>query len=402
MAILNKKFYYNIESDGQHKLVNTANITLHSDIYPQRLLTKNYDDRDYWYIEFLNDDSFFLSPLEKLIPPEILDKIRQGEITLLLCNAHEAYHAAIDSIYKDIVIRLRIPPKQILLVSMSHDAHKEIEMVSKKHNHEKIHADSLQEFEFLAKWDYLTLGDKNKFAKNTLQDKVYEKKYLSYNGMWRTHRLSLISLLISFKILDKGYVSFNSMPIEFNSGEVNYNSLFHWHRDNVEFIKLLEENKEEIINTNRIYLDTTPETHADMANYSKEQSAYYENTYFSIVTETLCDRISSAGGFTVGRSLSEKIYKPIVNRHPFLLLTVPKSLEKLREMGYKTFSPFVDESYDDEIDDTRRVLKLAKEVQRLANLSPTELTEFLKFAKPIVEHNFQTIINKNVWCYNLC
>jgi hypothetical protein len=71
-------------------------------------------------------------------------------------------------------------------------------------------------------------------------------------------------------------------------------------------------------------------------------------------------------------------------------------------MGYKTFSPFVDESYDDEIDDTRRVLKLAKEVQRLANLSPTELTEFLKFAKPIVEHNFQTIINKNVWCYNLC
>ena len=68
--------------------------------------------------------------------------------------------------------------------------------------------------------------------------------------------------------------------------------------------------------------------------------SHFESTDLSIVNETYCD---SRTVF-----ITEKTYKAINMRHPFLIMGNPGSLQHLRELGYKTFHPHLDESYDSE------------------------------------------------------
>jgi len=60
-------------------------------------------------------------------------------------------------------------------------------------------------------------------------------------------------------------------------------------------------------------------------------------------------------------------------------------------MGYKTFDGLIDESYDNETDDNKRMLMIVNEIERLCNLSDTELETFLIEAKKIVDHNFKNM-----------
>jgi hypothetical protein len=73
--------------------------------------------------------------------------------------------------------------------------------------------------------------------------------------------------------------------------------------------------------------------------------------------------------------------------HPFIFVTVPKSLDILRTLGYKTFHPYINEDYDHEFDNNMRFKKILKELERICNMSDREVTEFVKNVKPICEHN---------------
>jgi hypothetical protein len=63
-------------------------------------------------------------------------------------------------------------------------------------------------------------------------------------------------------------------------------------------------------------------------------------------------------------------------------------------LGYKTFSPWIDESYDLELNDTKRMLKVIAEIKRLCELSPDMLSEFLTKVKPICDYNQQILLNQ--------
>jgi hypothetical protein len=94
------------------------------------------------------------------------------------------------------------------------------------------------------------------------------------------------------------------------------------------------------------------------------------------------------------RFLSEKTFKAIAMTHPFILVSVPGSLEVLKAMGYKTFSPIIDESYDTELDDGKRMIKILNEIERLCNLNQSELEKFLIEAREICEYNYNVLILK--------
>jgi hypothetical protein len=81
-------------------------------------------------------------------------------------------------------------------------------------------------------------------------------------------------------------------------------------------------------------------------------------------------------------------------RHPFILVSVPDSLEIYRIMGYKTFSPFIDERYDQELDDGKRMLRVLDEIERLCNLTESELQEFLLNVKEICDYNYNVLMSK--------
>jgi hypothetical protein len=91
--------------------------------------------------------------------------------------------------------------------------------------------------------------------------------------------------------------------------------------------------------------------------------------------------------------LTEKIFKPICLRMPFILHSTHGSLKYLRSYGFKTFSKLWDESYDNEIDDTIRIKKIANLITNLDLLSVEEKQDLFNRAIPIVEHNYNHFYN---------
>jgi hypothetical protein len=105
---------------------------------------------------------------------------------------------------------------------------------------------------------------------------------------------------------------------------------------------------------------------------------WYSDTYINLVTETF---------FGKNVFLSEKIFKPLSNLQPFIVLGDYGTLAELKRLGFKTFEPFIDESYDLEIESKNRINKIEKEIEKLKNKSIEEIHEWYYSIKDILLHN---------------
>jgi len=85
--------------------------------------------------------------------------------------------------------------------------------------------------------------------------------------------------------------------------------------------------------------------------------------------------------------ISEKTYRPISNLQPFIMVGNYHSLRYLKEFGFKTFSPFIDESYDDETDYTIRMQKIYSEIEKLNNMPINEIHDWYYSITDILLHN---------------
>lgn len=93
--------------------------------------------------------------------------------------------------------------------------------------------------------------------------------------------------------------------------------------------------------------------------------------------------------FGVAAFATEKTYKAIACSKPFIMLGSPFFLRDLRNLGFKTFSPYINEAYDELTNLKQRYNAIADEVERLSNLSDQEFETLLRNLDPIVEHNLQ-------------
>ena len=92
--------------------------------------------------------------------------------------------------------------------------------------------------------------------------------------------------------------------------------------------------------------------------------------------------------------ISEKTFKPIACNHPFIILGNKGSLQHLRNMGYKTFSPYIDETYDT-LPTWDRMEAIINELIRLSAMTVTEKLEWYENMKEILEHNYNTLIHNS-------
>lgn len=86
----------------------------------------------------------------------------------------------------------------------------------------------------------------------------------------------------------------------------------------------------------------------------------YENTKYSIVAETHCNQYDPF-------MITEKTARAIINKHPFVMASTPRFLEKLRARQYETFSELWPENYDLESDDDQRMQMVADTVKYIYN-----------------------------------
>ena len=200
----------------------------------------------------------------------------------------------------------------------------------------------------------------------------YDKDFITYNRLIkedRSYRIYLVSLLKEYDLLDKGFVSFGVTD-----------AISDW-RDEISDPKTrLSEQQKDSIERNltditRLTIDNASVLGSASADIPREQDAFWH-----VVTETVF--------YHSKMHLTEKIFKPIVNKQPFMLLAAPDNLAYLKSYGFKTFDSVIDEDYDICQDNQERINKVVSQLHWYANLSPSDKTDVQEHLKPIIEHNF--------------
>ena len=180
--------------------------------------------------------------------------------------------------------------------------------------------------------------------------------YFQYNTLWDKNNLSFL------KNSFRGDIPKNILPKQYWSSSVDLNTL------------------------PKIEIDTQnlQDTQGFDTSFSSNWK-HYQETFLSIVSETIYD----------GRLnfFSEKICKPLINLHPFILMSTPYSLKFLKKFGFKTFHPFINEQYDTEENDLKRMQMIFDELDKFRNKSDKELKDWWEEILPVLEHNQKTFIN---------
>lgn len=215
----------------------------------------------------------------------------------------------------------------------------------------------------------------NQFVSLNNFDKIYTNvqkpyKFLFLNKRKDIYRENLISLLNNEHILQDALWS--NLSADKNLPE-KYNDYYN------------DAHKRPVIN-NTIYDDTWKD--------GTIVPELYVDTYFSVITET--------NFFIPTEYRTEKIYKPLLIGHPFIVVSGYGYYKGLHNMGFKTFDSLINERFDTILNDSDRLITIKNVI---VNLCKTNLGQFLKEAKPICEYNRQRYLEllgvDNLTKYNL-
>lgn len=307
-------------------------------------------EREYYCIYVVSGE--LLSSVKKVIPHEVLDEIRHGNLHLLLSNNLEGMIDIVNHVNK-FAEDMNISKDKITLLTSAYDI-----------NPGDIKTIVTDAFECIQQHR----------QSRTKRNVSFEKRFIYPNHRWRLHRPALVALLASKNLLDYGYISLRQAD-DGLSWQTCYTDIINKYPELQNF---------DIASIPELYID---EAKFDVGYPEELDKSYYEQSCFSVVSETNFYSPSS-------RFFSEKTYKNIEYEMPFIFVGRPHSLSLLRDKGYKTFSPYINEDYDTVEDDDQRLLMIANEIERLCNLPWSELLEIVEQVRPICEYNRQVLINK--------
>lgn len=221
-------------------------------------------------------------------------------------------------------------------------------------------------------------------------DQLREKKFMCLNRQERMHRLLTVDHLLEQDIAKHTFLSCML-------GE--YAALIHDDKDvewsdeakamrkfldpNLKNLTLTQDQKERL-SCLPLELDVSESQHHAVKVNMPDLEEYFQQSYFSIITEGDFDRGENRQMFT------EKVLKCFLHGHPFIVIGLPGTLEALHDMGFITFGSIIDESYDKELNDQKRLEMCWKEIDKLNALNMNELRNLYNSIKPILIHNYQT------------
>jgi hypothetical protein len=91
---------------------------------------------------------------------------------------------------------------------------------------------------------------------------------------------------------------------------------------------------------------------------------------------------------------TEKTWKCLGSGKPFIALNGPGSLASLRDMGYETYAPWIDESYDSISDYHERIKAICNEIDRLAVMPTDEWMRLVNNINAVAERNKKTFFER--------
>jgi hypothetical protein len=208
-----------------------------------------------------------------------------------------------------------------------------------------------------------------------------QKKYITFNrltGGARMYRSVFIAELARLGLLQHGHVSYNETCPEnghYSEFLKDENYVYQYNPNYLDEVK-------SILDGINFPLRIDTEQTTSIPNGSQTLSAILEcmESFLHVVTETCF--------FDRKLHLTEKIFKPIVAKQPFVLLGCANNLQYLKSYGFKTFSGWWDENYDVIEDPQTRLQVVVNIINDICQRSDSELELMLKEMQSVLDHNY--------------
>jgi hypothetical protein len=152
---------------------------------------------------------------------------------------------------------------------------------------------------------------------------------------------------------------------------------------------MINENIKEVVKLDGGTIDLTK--YPSVQRLNVDVAPWKKDLYLKNNTMSFCAIVTESRFAEHFSSFSEKPLAPIAHFMPFVIVGLPYTLKLLKQVGFKTFSDFWDESYDQEMNNEHRLLKILNLIDYIDTFTLSELTELKKQMVPVLEHNYNVL-----------
>ena len=309
------------------------------------------------------------------VNPKYLQDLQQGRAMIMFDQCLEGYQTTwLWQFFHDECQRYNVPPESIIYVTGNVIAEEQYtkwadqQKVLKRIN---VIPYTVFENDVLMMANHLDLivdYKKNyQYKQNNLKD---IKTFNCLQKRLRPHRIWFYKYLADANLLNVGEISMNP----FNVGQ----SFFEGKMITEDEVNLYNRDLPKLIN------GKNNNEHSDNFYIRRITDDVFLKSWVSVISE------AAAGESEETIFISEKMFKPIVCYHPFIVVSNQGYLEKLREMGYKTFDGYIDESYDKIKNVFDRYDAIITSIKKLDSIE--DKLSWFKSLEPILIHNYETFI----------
>jgi hypothetical protein len=337
-------------------------------------------DLDRIFDPYLKDrDSVF-----SLLNEKYLKSIRKRNAFILLDQSHEGYHANwLFDWFHYSCEKYNIPPSQVIYVTGNLSVEEQYtSYVKQKNILDKLFVVPHIQFENFIYEQSVNIFDQLPTVNQHIDYKRKNfnsiKLYNAFQKRTRPHRIWLYKELYVNNLLEDGIVSMNSFDIRnsYYEGKTIDQNLY---KELIKNLPLFPQ--QDLTNEEKLeFVGDCADIFAKKLNFQPTLDSWISIISEASYAESTC-------------FISEKTFKPIISKHPFILYGNKKSLKYLKDLGYKTFEGFIDESYDD-MDSWKRlekIINLLKEFKTKKNM-----LEWYESQRFILDHNFENLKNNSI------
>lgn len=359
------------------KLCSSSNIPSGKFLYEFNFSNIHYND----VLGVFSNAHGFLS--QSMIHPQVKERILNRSGYIVITVLYESYFSdefllALTNYFKN----HNIPLSQVIYVSNCYNGKQIYEDFCTRHN---LFSEINIEYFPVFRIDRTCISQTLEKYKNVEYiPGIRNKLFLNFNRRYSDHRLIFYTSIVKSNLLEKFFISMAAIQPENSRTFV----------DNMKYTitkyPQLNLTLEDVDNANRflpLILDNENFGRYPMESSIDEVDQYYNNSLINVVSETFF--------FNKPIHITEKTFKPIAFKQPFVIIGSFGSLKYIQDLGFKTFSQFWDEGYDQIQDNELRMLSIIKIIQEISNWSEEQKIKFSYDIKDIVEYNFNHLINMN-------
>ena len=336
-----------------------------------------------------------ISSLFSFLNETYLKDLQSGKAFLLLDQSHEGYHE--DWMFDILHIacdKYKINPRQLIYITGNLEEANQYDrwivgknppgkmlMLPYAHFERSVADEALNRVRIHKLIPLPTPEEQIEYKRNNL-GKI--KLYNALQKRPRAHRAWMFRYLWKNNLLEDGINSMNTFE----------------HVNTYYMNQTMDKDEYDQINPMLPMLPPSNEANEkELQDFAHDDSGKYQMRFNEdIALDTWLTVISEASFGEDTCFISEKTFKFIAYGHPFIIAGNKYSLKHLKELGYKTFRPFIDESYD-ELETWERYEAIIVALNKIKSMTQEQRLAWFAGMKDILEFNANHL--KTTTLYNI-